>query len=159
MCESRIKYSIDSSISQAKSRNRIFLWWKDSAFILFTSIVTWNLCLKWFDMNSKNGTRIWLEKYYFCLKLTRQDIIYSSNFSNFNYMEFVGYDTCDKLVWTSVEGCRITNTISKQVITEININKTSPSSTLGFGCSPYNDTCYILSEYLVLCIFQSYSSK
>ena len=42
-------------------------------------------------------------------------------------MEFVGYVTRDKLILTSGEGCRNKNTIRKQVIPKININKLSPS--------------------------------
>ena len=40
---------------------------------------------------------------------------YSKSFYS-NYTEFVGYETCDKLIWTSGEGLRNTNTISKQGI-------------------------------------------
>ena len=25
---------------------------------------------------------------------------------NYNYMDIVGYETCDKLIWTLCEGCR-----------------------------------------------------
>ena len=85
--------------------------------------------------------------------------MYSSKCFNYNHMEFVDYETCDKLIWTVREGCRNTNTISKQGIPKININMTYPSSTLGFGCYPYKDTCDILSEYLFLHILQAYSSK
>ena len=46
---------------------------------------------------------------------------------NYNYMEFVGYDTCDKLIWTSGEGIIITNRIRKQGIPKTHINKISPS--------------------------------
>ena len=35
---------------------------------------------------------------------------------NSNYKEFVGYETCDKLIFPSGKGFRNTNTISKQVI-------------------------------------------
>ena len=62
--------------------------------------------------------------------------MYSSECFNYNYIEFVGYETCDKLIWTSGKGCRNTNTISKQGIPKININIKSPSAKLGFGCSP-----------------------
>ena len=64
---------------------------------------------------------------------------------NYNYMDFVGYKICDKLIWKSSEGCRNTNTIRKQGIPKSNINKSSPLSTLVFGCYPHNDTCDILS--------------
>ena len=60
-------------------------------------------------------------------------------------MEFVCYETCAKLIWTTGEGCINTNTISKQGIPKINMNKTYPLSTLGSGCSPHKDTCDILS--------------
>ena len=52
--------------------------------------------------------------------------MYSSKYFNPNYMEFVGYETCE-IIWTSGEGFRNTNTISKQVIPQSNMNKTSPS--------------------------------
>ena len=51
--------------------------------------------------------------------------MYYSKASYYNYMEFVGYEKCDKLICTSGEGYRNTNTISKQGIPESNINKTS----------------------------------
>ena len=85
--------------------------------------------------------------------------MYSSKCFNYNYMEFVGYEACDKLIWTSGEGCTNKNAISKQGITKININMTYPSSTLGFVCYPHKDTCDILSEYLFSHILQAYSSK
>ena len=66
-------------------------------------------------------------------------------------MDFFGYETYEKLIWTSCEGFRNTNTIRKQGITQININNTYGSSTLGFGCSPHKDDFDILSEYLVSC--------
>ena len=72
-------------------------------------------------------------------------------------MDFIGYDTRDKLIWTSGEGWRITNTNSKQGIPKNNINKTSTLSTLGFVCSPDKDTRDIFSEDFVSCIFQVYS--
>ena len=64
-------------------------------------------------------------------------------------MEFVGYDTRDKLIWKSGKGKIITNNNRKQGIPKTHINSISTSSTLGFGCSPYKDTCDIFSEYLV----------
>ena len=30
--------------------------------------------------------------------------MYYSQYFNYNYMEFVGYETCGKLIWTSGEG-------------------------------------------------------
>ena len=79
--------------------------------------------------------------------------MYSSKYLISNYTEFVGYDTCDKLICTSGEGSRNTNKISKQGVTQINNNKIFPSWTLGFCRSPHKDTCNILSKDLVLCIF------
>ena len=35
--------------------------------------------------------------------------MYSSKYFNSNYMEFVGSDKCDKLIWTSGEGNIIRN--------------------------------------------------
>ena len=64
-------------------------------------------------------------------------------------MEFVGYEKCEKFIWTSGEGNIIKNKISKQEITKNHINKISPSSTLGFCCSPYKENCDILSELFV----------
>ena len=55
---------------------------------------------------------------------------------NSKYMEFFVYETCDKLIWTSGEGSRITNEIIKQLNPKTNINKVSTARTLGFGCSP-----------------------
>ena len=49
-------------------------------------------------------------------------------------MEFVGYEALDKIIQTSGEGFINRNTINKQGITKIHINKKSHSSTLGFGC-------------------------
>ena len=42
-------------------------------------------------------------------------------------MEFVGYETCDKILWTSDEGFRNTNTISKNGVPKQKLNMTSPS--------------------------------
>ena len=57
-----------------------------------------------------------------------------------------------------VKVCRNKNTIRKQGITKINIKTTSLPEKLGFGYSPYNDTCDILSENLVSQRLQEYSS-
>ena len=53
-----------------------------------------------------------------------QEVMYYYKGFNYNYTYFIGYETCDKLIWTSGEGCRNTNTISKQGIPKINPNKT-----------------------------------
>ena len=74
-------------------------------------------------------------------------------------MEFFGYETCDKLIWTSGEDRRDTNTIRKKVIPKNNINKTFTSSTLVFGCFPHKYTRYILSEDFVSQRLQAYSLK
>ena len=76
---------------------------------------------------------------------------------NYNYMDFAGYETCEKLLCKPGEGFRNTNTIRKQGITKINMNMKSPSERLGFGCFPCKYTCDILSEYLVSRILQAYS--
>ena len=60
-------------------------------------------------------------------------------------MEFVGCDTCDKLIWIFGECIIIKNKIIKQVSPKIHINKVYPASTLGFVCSPHKYTCDILS--------------
>ena len=70
--------------------------------------------------------------------------MYSSKGFNYNYMEFVGYETCEKLICSSGEGCRNTNTIKKQGIPKININIKSTAAKLGFSCSPNKDTFDIL---------------
>ena len=59
-------------------------------------------------------------------------------------MEFVGDVTRDKLISTSCEGFRNKNIISKEGIPKSNMNITSPSSKLGFGCSLHKETCDIL---------------
>ena len=64
-------------------------------------------------------------------------------------MEFVGYETRDKLIWTLGEGCRNTNTTSNQGIPKSNMNMTSPSSTFGFCFYPHKETCDIFPEDLV----------
>ena len=74
-------------------------------------------------------------------------------------MEFVGYETCEKLIWKSGEGCTSKNKTSKQGIIKSNTNKTSPSSTLGFGCYPHKETCDILPEYFFELILKSCTSK
>ena len=75
--------------------------------------------------------------------------MYSSKCSYSIYVKFFGYETCNKLICASGKGCRNKNTISKQGISIINMNMTSLSSTLSFGCSPHKGTCYVFSEYLV----------
>ena len=60
---------------------------------------------------------IFLQKNYLIskkLEKSSQEVIYSSTCFNYNYMEFVGYETCEKLIWTSGESCRNTNTTRKQ---------------------------------------------
>ena len=56
-----------------------------------------------------------------------QKVMFSSKYFNSNYMEFVGYETCDKLIWTPGKGFRNKNTISKQDVPKINMNMTSTS--------------------------------
>ena len=58
--------------------------------------------------------------------------MYSLNFSDSNYMEFIGYDTCEKLIWTSVEGSR-------------NVNKPP-----GKGVLKQISTRYLLHQNLIL---------
>ena len=55
--------------------------------------------------------------------------MYSSKGFNYNYMEFVGDEICDKLVWTSEKGCRNINTITKQYISKINMSMPYPPET------------------------------
>ena len=45
-----------------------------------------------------------------------QEVIYYSKYFNSKYIQFVGYDTRDKLIWKSGEGIRITNKMRKQGI-------------------------------------------
>ena len=35
------------------------------------------------------------------IRKTGKEVMYSFKSFNSNYMEFVGYDTCEKLIWTS----------------------------------------------------------
>ena len=51
-----------------------------------------------------------------------QKVMYSHKGFNSIYMEFAGYETHDKLPLTSGQGCRNTNTISKQGIQKRNMN-------------------------------------
>ena len=74
-------------------------------------------------------------------------------------MEFVGYEKCDKLICTSSESRKNKNITRKQGIPKINMNMIFPSSTLGFGCSPYKNTCDIFLENLVSHRLQAYLSK
>ena len=66
------------------------------------------------------------------LEKSVQEVMYSSKKNNYNYMEFVGYDTCDKLIWESGEGIIITNETRKQGVPKTHISKISISSALGF---------------------------
>ena len=50
------------------------------------------------------------------LEESGQEVMYPYNYFNCNYMELVGYGTCDKLIWTSSGGCRNKNKISKNGI-------------------------------------------
>ena len=84
--------------------------------------------------------------------------MYFSKSFNSNYMEFVGVETRDKLMWTSSKRCRNTNTISKQGIQKRNMNMKHTSGTLGFDCSPHKDTCDIFLESLVAPVLQEYYS-
>ena len=79
------------------------------------------------------------------MEKSSQEVMYSYKCFNSSYIESVGFEICEKLIWTSGEGCRIINTISKQVIPKSNMKMTSSSSTLGVVCSPHKYTCDILS--------------
>ena len=70
--------------------------------------------------------------------------MYSSKCFNSNLMDFLGHEKSDKLIWTSGEFWRYTNTISKQVILKI-YYMTSTSSKLGSEFYPHKDTFDILS--------------
>ena len=63
---------------------------------------------------------------------------------NSNYIEFFGYDTSDKLIWTSGKGCSNANIIIKQGIPKRNMNVTFTSENIEFGCSSYIVFCDIL---------------
>ena len=39
------------------------------------------------------------------LKKSGQEVIYYFKGFSSSYMDFVGYETCDKLIWTSGKGC------------------------------------------------------
>ena len=81
--------------------------------------------------------------------------MYSSEYFNSKFMDFLGYDTCEKLICTSGVGSIITNKIRKQVIPKTHINKLSPASTSDFDCSPHKYNCDILSEDLVSSRFRA----
>ena len=93
------------------------------------------------------------------LEKAGQEVMYSSKCYNYNHMDSFDNETCEKLIWTSGEGCINKNTIRKQVIPKNNTNKVYPSSALGFGCYPHKETCDIFSEDLVSQILQEFSSK
>ena len=63
------------------------------------------------------------------LEKSGQKLMYPSKQINCNHMEFVGYDTCEKSIWTSGEGIIITDKIRKQGIPKTHTNKIYPSST------------------------------
>ena len=65
-----------------------------------------------------------------------QEVMQFSKDFNYNFIEFGGYETCDKLISTSSKGYSNTNIISKQIIPKSNTKMTYPSATLGFCCSP-----------------------
>ena len=71
--------------------------------------------------------------------------MHPSKYFNSKYMAFVGYETCDKLIWESGEGRTITNKIRKQGISKTDINKFSSASTFKFGLSLHKYSCDILS--------------
>ena len=56
-----------------------------------------------------------------------QEVMYYSKQISSNYMRFVGYDTCDKLIRISGEGNIIIIKISIQGTPKTHINKISPS--------------------------------
>ena len=82
-----------------------------------------------FEVGYNRQTYFPPETYLISEKLEKsgQEVMYSSQFFNFNSMECVGYETCENLIWTSGEGCRNKNSISKQGIPKIIMNMTSPS--------------------------------
>ena len=59
--------------------------------------------------------------------------MYSSKGVNYDYIDYIGYETCDNLIRTSGEGCRNIDTIRKEGIPKK--NTTSNSETLVFGFS------------------------
>ena len=71
-----------------------------------------NPCLKMIIANRHNVLK---KKQLIPGKLEKEGkgVMYSSKVFNYNHMQFVGNETCDTLTFTSCEGCRYTNTISK----------------------------------------------
>ena len=117
------------------------------------------------SVNSKFEVNYYVQTYFFLEELAHirripekevQEVVYYSKGFNSNYMEFVGYETYDKLMWTSVKGYRKTNTISKQGFPNRNMNMTSPSGKSSLGSSAHKDTCDIMSESLVSQKLQAY---
>ena len=87
-----------------------------------------------------------------------QEVMCSYKCFNSNYMEFVGYETCDTLIWSSGEGYRNANIIIKQVIPKRNTSMDYTSATLDFGSSLHKYTYGIFSENLVSHRLQAHSS-
>ena len=54
------------------------------------------------------------------------------------------------IIWTSGEGRRIKNLISKKGSPKTHINKVFPALTFSFGCSPHKYTCGTLTEDLLI---------
>ena len=84
--------------------------------------------------------------------------MYSSKGFDYKYKKFVGYEICNKLIFTSGKSGRNTNTISKKGTPKSNMNMTPTSEILGFGFYPHKETCDILSENLVSHRLQAYLS-
>ena len=51
MFDKRRKYSMESSRSQASSRNNTLLWWKGIKYSMYSAKVIWNLFLNRLDSN------------------------------------------------------------------------------------------------------------
>ena len=90
MCEQRRKYSIESSRSQARIRNNIFLWWRDSTPNVYVAIGIWNLSFKGFDINSTKGKVIQLDEIYFYFEST-QSCLFSTMRTGPHMMNFLSY--------------------------------------------------------------------
>ena len=62
--------------------------------------------------------------------------MYSTKYFNYNYMEFFGYDTCEKSYGHQVRVVELKNKTIRKRNSKIHINKVSTSSKLGFHCPP-----------------------
>ena len=68
---------------------------------------------------------------------------------NHNYMEILGYKTCDKLLQTSGIVDREIKILSSKVKIPSHVKHLNPASPIGFANFPDEDTCDINSDNLI----------